>query len=559
MNTDVALNYKALLIEIENKIKEIENIGFDIGRLKEELDNIKLNNSNNVKESKKKSFDGFLASDYINAINNLNKLQTKLDEYNIYIKIYYYTKYLNKIDLNIDNINEITSEIKILLKGIRNSSIMDYEDEKHLIESFYKMIFKVICKEIYYYQKSDLLDYCKLDSVDSSFIANIVEEYLKEINLINYSDIEVNYYNIKKNGNLSDILDLEFIKSIVFRDEKEKIEDNLKVRYGEIVLEVNESNDKIIDIINYRDELEDTIRKDKINCKDDIKKIMKGILSIVVTLSINIGVFTIFLRAFKKSHANYSYNSKTEIYNSLNNSIDMSEDKIIVKNDDLDDLEENSVYLIKYEILSDDEAKKESKTTNRFSDYEELEAKYKLRKILKYDLSFLGYDDINKYMDYVKLDETLPKPDEEIRDVSLDNKNYNDLVDYYEIIYKFVDLDSKEYVDYDKKSAVSITLILELSMFIVSSIYILPASIKNLLSNDFFYNRKKVKSGYKELLENTKALLEEIGKNDELRKAFNIEMAKHKKLFVEAGLVLPDAVISEEEKVKLLSKRNIGK
>lgn len=30
MNTDVALNYKAKLIEIENKIKEIKSIGFDV-------------------------------------------------------------------------------------------------------------------------------------------------------------------------------------------------------------------------------------------------------------------------------------------------------------------------------------------------------------------------------------------------------------------------------------------------------------------------------------------------------------------------------------------------
>lgn len=36
-------------------------------------------------------------------------------------------------------------------------------------------------------------------------------------------------------------------------------------------------------------------------------------------------------------------------------------------------------------------------------------------------------------------------------------------------------------------------------------------------------------------------------------------MAKHKNLFIEAGLVLPDEVISEEEKVKLLSKGNIKK
>ena len=37
MNTDVAISYKAKLIEIDNKIKEIEKIGFDMSRIREEL------------------------------------------------------------------------------------------------------------------------------------------------------------------------------------------------------------------------------------------------------------------------------------------------------------------------------------------------------------------------------------------------------------------------------------------------------------------------------------------------------------------------------------------
>lgn len=54
MNTDVAISYKAKLIEIDNKIREIEKIGFDMSKIREELDSIKIENNNDIKSSKKK-------------------------------------------------------------------------------------------------------------------------------------------------------------------------------------------------------------------------------------------------------------------------------------------------------------------------------------------------------------------------------------------------------------------------------------------------------------------------------------------------------------------------
>ena len=53
MNTDVAISYKAKLIEIDNKIKEIEKIGFDVTKIREELNDIKVENNNDIKSSKK--------------------------------------------------------------------------------------------------------------------------------------------------------------------------------------------------------------------------------------------------------------------------------------------------------------------------------------------------------------------------------------------------------------------------------------------------------------------------------------------------------------------------
>ena len=52
MNTDVAISYKAKLIEIDNKIREIEKIGFDMSKIREELDSIKIENNNDIKDEK---------------------------------------------------------------------------------------------------------------------------------------------------------------------------------------------------------------------------------------------------------------------------------------------------------------------------------------------------------------------------------------------------------------------------------------------------------------------------------------------------------------------------
>ena len=60
MNTDVAISYKAKLIEIDNKIREIEKIGFDMSKIREELDSIKIENNNDIKSSKKNNFEGFI-------------------------------------------------------------------------------------------------------------------------------------------------------------------------------------------------------------------------------------------------------------------------------------------------------------------------------------------------------------------------------------------------------------------------------------------------------------------------------------------------------------------
>ena len=71
MNTDIALNYKAKLTQVEDKIEEIERIGFNVKTFKEEVEKIITDTNSKVKISKNKNFEGFIIADYSNAMARL--------------------------------------------------------------------------------------------------------------------------------------------------------------------------------------------------------------------------------------------------------------------------------------------------------------------------------------------------------------------------------------------------------------------------------------------------------------------------------------------------------
>lgn len=543
MNTDVAISYKAKLIEIDNKIKEIEKIGFDMSRIREELNDIKVENNNDIKKSKKNSFEGFIATDYINATGKLEKLDAKLDSYTIYVKVYYYIKYLNKVNISVENINEIINEIKQLLKGLRNSSVVDYEDEKNIVELFYKEIVEVIFKEIKLNQKSELLEYCKSDSNDTMFISLMIEEYISTLDLTKYPEIEAGYYNVKKNLNASEFLDNSFIKTIVFRDEKEKLEESLKDEMTDLLSLIDESDNQIYHTYSSYKTSNDDVHYFKKSCKESVLKLFTSLISTAITLSISIGIFSGVFSWFKKFTSEYSYETNTEIYNSITKQVTSSSAR--EKMGVLDASNQEQTYLIEYHVLDDKTAKKEGRASREYN-YGAAEAKLKLRETQTYDLSFLGYDDIEKYIEYIQSNSLLPEAEKNIIDISKSPIEYTELIDYYEIIYKTIDLESEEFESTE-------TALNVLCALLASGLFLLIFHRLAKINFSYFEDKKYLKKDKKELLKNTKILLDEIGKNDELRQQFNIEMSKHSEIFTKYGLKLPEAPIDKDVKIKLLS------
>lgn len=541
MNTDVVLNYKAKLTNIEEKIKEIAAIGFNMNTFKEELEKIISDTNSKVRVSKKNTFEGFIIADYSSAISRLEKLDNALDSFEIYVKINNYVEYLERNDVSKEKISEIVKEVLSLLKELANSSIIDYEEEKKIVEPFYNKVFKVICYEIYYTGRSELLVCCTQNDIDKTFIERKINDCLKEIDLKKYPEIAAKYYEIKRNDLNCSLVDVDFIRLLVFRDEKEKLKASI----------LDSANKKINEIKSVETQIDSKLNKwyiyisqkeeDLYSLKHSIKELSKSIVSLAIALSIPIGSFLITKSIYKKENQTYSYDVKKETYSSYDNSINETVEREVIDPQEV----ESKAYAIKYKCNQSDRDSSEKSV---------------------YDLSFLNKNNLQDYIDYFKSGVNLEQS--MISNIVLndDDNIVKENIDYYEIVYSYVDLESKNIIDNTTNlgafyTASAITFVVCFMELIALMILI---ELKNFNIFDLRINEKFNKlivslhsyNFSKEMILNkTKELLDLIGQNEELRKAFNIEAQKYKYLFEELGIKLPKETIDEKTKKKILGEK----
>lgn len=548
MNTDVALNYKAKLTQVEDKIEEIERIGFNVKTFKEEVEKIITDTNSKVKISKNKNFEGFIIADYSNAITRLEKLDSSLDSFEIYIKVNNYAEYLDKNYIKEDKISEIVGEIKKLLRSLGNSSVIDYEEEKKIVEPFYAGVFKVICFEIYYTGNSTLLEFCKASEIDKSFIERKIKSTVDEINFEKYPEIEAKYYEIKRNGSNSSLLDNDFLKLMVFKDEKDRLKNVITIPANKMVKNIEsvekDIKEKYKDYSNTEKIYGDSVRTFKL----EFKELMKSIVAVAIALSIPIASFSLFNFLGKKLFKQYSYDVSKDTYNSYDNTYTHSDEREIVDEDTT-----KTAYVIKYDRLTDDD----------IDDYNsritEEDAMWYRRKTI-YDLSYLKYQDINEYLDYWNSNATVPVNSSEIVNIKDNGDIIQEYVDYYEIVYNIIDLESKNV----EASSDSIFLTIWLT---IVAVMIEAVILWSILYDDYYHESKlclisrfieyisakeKLKNDKKLFLEQTKELLTLIGQNDELRNVFNQEASKYSYLFEDYGIKLPKETLDSNAKKKLL-------
>lgn len=556
MNTDVALNYKAKLTQVEDKIEEIERIGFNVNTFKEELEKIIIDTNSKVKISKNQNFEGFIIADYSNAIIRLEKLDNSLDTFEIYIKVNNYAEYLNNNDIDADKITEIVNEVEYLLKDLSNSSVIDYEEEKKIVEPFYSGVFKVICLEIYYLGNSKLLNYCKSSEIHKSFIERQIKHATTEIDLEKYPEIKAKYYELKRNGSSSSLLDNEFLNLLVFKDEKDRLKNVITVPASEMVKNIEsvekDIKEKYKNYSNIKKEYEDSVRE----FKEKIKELMKSIVAVAIALSIPVASFSFFKFLFKNVDKKYSYDVSKDSYSSYDDSFTHSDEREIVDQDT-----NKTAYVIKYDTLTSDDIKEyNSGRDYRYKITDEDAMWYRKKTI--YDLSYLKYKDINEYLDYWNSNVTVPINSSEIVNIKDNSDIVQEYVDYYELVYNIIDLESKN-IEINNVSVVPAVICTMLAIAIEATIIYI-----DLDKEDYYYHKSKLhlimnlkrcvkakenlKNDKKLFLEQTKELLTLIGQDEKLREAFNIEAAKYGYLFKEYGIMLPKENIDKDTKKKLL-------
>ena len=421
--------------------------------------------------------------------------------------------------------------------------MIDYEEEKKIVEPFYNIVFKVICYEIYYTGRSELLVYCTQNDIDKTFIERKIKDCLKEIDLKKYPEIAAKYYEIKRNGLNCSLLDADFIRLLVFRDEKEKLKASI----------LDSANKKINEIKSVETQLESklnqwysyTSRKGEelYYLKDSIKELSKSIISLAIALSIPIGSFLIIKSIYKKENQTYSYDVKKETYSSYDNSINETVEREVINPQEV----ESKAYAIKYKCNQSDRDSSE-------------------KSVSVYDLSFLNKNNLQDYMDYWKSGVNL-EPSKIFNIVLNDDDNIvKENIDYYEIVYSYVDLESKNIIDNTPNfgafyCASAITVVV---CFMETFALLILNELKNFSIFDLRINEKfnelivslhSYNYSKEMILNKTKELMDLIGQNEKLRKAFNIEAQKYKYLFEELGIKLPKETIDEKTKKKILGEK----
>ena len=544
MTTDTAQVYKAKLIEITKKISDIESLGFNTEKLKGELTSITDNVNSNVKKSKNHNFDGLVASDYMNATSELTKLESKLDEYDIYFKAYNFALYVNKISLNESNIDNIREEIKRILNGLRNSSNVDYEDEKVIVEGIYDAVFKVICYEIEKYNSSEIYDYCKNYDTDKLYLHAIIAKNISNIQLSDYREIEEEILRIRKGGLDSNLFDIDLLKKIIFRDRKEEFVKSVEKRTNEIVM----SHNMVIVKQNQLNEEISNNQNSIVNLKQEITRLRltlsKRIACLLISLSIPVGSFLISKKLLEEPFTEYTYDVSYDEFNTIYDKTNHE-----VKRENLLKPEEYNQVIV-----------------NKYTPFEAMEGGLDGRYKYTYDVSFLEYDNIEDYIDYVK-NECKYAPTistEYLRD--LDNP-IDAQIDYYEVVKRYVDIESK-------KEEIGIGAIYGLPFIISFAISFVLFMINDYLAEesmvvDYYYfplsdfldeiyelkeYKKDVVKYQKEIKQKLPLLLEEIGKSKELRTIFNEEFSKQKDILehIKYELAKPDNL---DEPVKKLLKK----
>lgn len=440
MVTDTALEYNGKSLKLNKMINDLETLGFNLSNLKIQIDDIN-NKVLNEANSKENSHEFEVISIYTNGINELTKIEAIIDSnYSVYFKIYNYALYILELDITKDNIDEVVNSLKKLIDKFHNTSNIVYDKEKLIVETVYEAIYKVIKSEIIINGHSKIYDYTKMVDVDSYYLHNLVKNELDGINLDKYSDIKRLIYKINSVGFDSNYFEIELIKEIIFKDKKEELSLIAQKSIKNLANQIN-----VIDSICLIKEEEIISSK---NREQEIKKrisearkdIAKKIVALSLASSIPIGSFFGFKKFFTSISEPFC-DVTTKTYNSYYDNTQIDKGTINLNKVPSD---QNQRVVVK-----------------RYLPYVMSDNPY--REIETYNLPYKENYDLEDYIADISNGDVLPN--KEIEEMNDNSTMYT--TDYFEVIYRYVDFESKHISDLDValNSIVSLIITFFITLF----------------------------------------------------------------------------------------------
>lgn len=549
---DSAIRYKNLYKEIEITLTNIEKIGFDTTEYKKALNDINTSITRNIKNVSGEGYAKRAAytTDYDAGIGKLTSLKNYLDRYNCYFIAFNASKWL-EMKLKEDNISQeqlegYVSEMIRIIKGIVNSDTMDYDDEKHIVDSVYKVAYELIKMEIILAGESQLFLYIKNEEANIAYFDELIGKDIAKVDLNvekNYRLKEIMYDKYRKGIN-STLFDIDIIRQLLINDNKLQLKKTIINNITATNNEIEQNLRKIADLESTIENIESrTIQRNKQNMRESRKEVIRGLVSMGLALSIMIGGGIGIAKGSKKLATENAYTKREEIYSSIDGETTEKETKVFVTSKEGP---QDNIKLRAYGPYQDE----------------------KERSYQEYDVTFKDFDSLEDYYNY-GIDEYGVVPTE----VTLKSKN-GDVISNYQDSYTEVikstyeslgkELNKSDYIFMLIVFYILYTIVLAAMEFLYFSVTDYESVIIGTMSEilaylpDYITEFRNNKSYNKELAEKVNQLYELVNKNDELRSRFN-ELYESNKYLLDDETELLNRINEIKNDPKLAKAKNIVK
>lgn len=291
-NNDYAIEYNAKIYEVKTNIETLEKTSIKITNFNEAIDKIQSEVTKQIEEAYISFYSGsnvsnntflydVVAKIYSDAISKLDKINDYiLSEYNSYYEV---ETLLEDIESRIIDIKDkktydinISSDAINLLKNLRGTTSIDFNEEKDLVEKVYKTVYNAMKLELLYSTDTLLFNYVKLNDVDSINISKLVKEDVSNFN--NY-EIDRIIKRINRKGlDSKNYVDIDLITSLLNTNPYDNEEKELLDKIDEYFIKENELKEK---------------ESSKITITNSLKEKIKEKKKLVLTKARNIGIVTL--------------------------------------------------------------------------------------------------------------------------------------------------------------------------------------------------------------------------------------------------------------------------